>query len=311
MQKLSDSIIYKYDQSLQEALAYRFVKDTEESNKDRFSDFEYSLSRNKGYLSNVTKNFFRSNELLFSCSENLKKFPFYLPIVITPQYSLINLYPFEKSCDNKVQTSVKTQQLLGLSSAAIFMRHIVLNQSSYEKSTRLMGVLAGIYGRLIAKSIDKSFSINLFPLIEEQIKFLASYYFLKRVATISSKDDEEIIQLCKNNIRSTTLSSSSVITILSVFNTKEGFLNFTAFNNELEKVFYSRLRGLTPNVIIANTAKLFGERMILSIDYLPYLVANIIFYMSNSLLNNEFSLEKILGNDILIIPKELNRISGY
>lgn len=294
MKKLSNTLYYQYDNSIVNALKIVPDPQTDFMNNEQLSDFLYDISkRSKSPYTNLIAANLEKGLLKFTCDERMMKIPLYLPILVYPAYSLINLSHLTKTCEKNKPTNVKFNQMLGLAAAASIMRSIIMNPEKYKKNTKILGFLAKTYATMVSKAIDKAYAINLDPLINEQIKYLCAKYFLVNLLEMPS--NSSLIDTIPNVVVNQGQASVGSVKSIDILIPDDMFDSLPVFINGLAKLFPGKLTGATPSVFISNIARMFSERAMLAFDYFPYLVANIIFFHSSSMLNNEFGWDKILA----------------
>ena len=192
--------------------------------------------------------------------------------------------------------------LFGLMLGGSVMNRMQLQESSIMSSTKLLTALSRIYSRIFTKILDKNYAISANELFLDQLRYLTAKFFL--LGVVGRPEAESV-----NDIASKSIGSSSKQAVQAVDQQipAGAYTDMTSFVKAISET-YKRLANVTYRSILGEVAKLYSAPAFLMLEYCPFFVVNILFAMTSSGINNEYSFESVLENDGRAVYIELARL---
>lgn len=165
---------------------------------------------------------------------------------------------------------------------------------------------SALYAILFNKVISKMFTLNVTPAKSDIMIFLSSMFFITNMLGRDEDSLEDIniryaLDNCKN-------SSKLVIEdIIREFDFKKDMKDFNTFIQAIaDKV--PGLENLSIKRFTEEYMKSFGPLMLFSLEFLPTFIFNLGCVQVGSNLNNQYSIENLLGKEINTFIKDFSSL---
>ena len=211
-----------------------------------------------------------------------------------------NISQFASQDENRnIKISVKT--MFGFMLGASVARAIAVNPNILA-SHKLLKHLVTIYVRIFTKILDKNFAITANSLHFDQIKYVCAKFFILSVLGLPDNDTNRTIAASVISASSEPLVKAiDNETDSDIYNDIESFLGFLSGH-------FTRLSKLSYRLVLNDLVKMYKAPTLLILEYAPYFIANILYVLVASNINNEYVFENVLGKDGIEVYKELDRL---
>ena len=170
---------------------------------------------------------------------------------------------------------------------------------AFSKKVNVVILCAKIFSKLFTHVIDYIANISVVSENRDKMLYLSSKYFLFNHMQLEDEDRINEIAIKASGI---TESQARIFNIASEGNDLE---TLPGFVDTIIKLF--KLEKLTLSVVIEKWMFLYGSGTALALEFLPSFLALVTDAYSGVYLNNQKSIEKILGKDLV----ELGKLNIY
>lgn len=175
-----------------------------------------------------------------------------------------------------------------------------------KNKSNLIRLGSRMYSKLFAKVMNKMFSLNVTPAKNDIITFLAGMFFIQN---IMGRDEESLLDINKRYALENCKNSSMLVLedTARLFDFSKDLADLDTFIKAIaDKV--PGLEDLTTRAFTEQFVTSYGPNMLLSLEYLPTFISNLGCVTVGSYLNNQASIENLLGRDIDLFIKEFSTI---
>lgn len=237
---------------------------------------------------------------------SLDNMPPFIPFWTLPNsgksVTVVNVTRFSRIDKKTKEISIYPKTMFGLLLAGTVMNKLQQNENMILSSTKLLTALCCIYSRIFTKILDKNYAISANEIYLDQVRYLTAKFFL--LSVVGRPDSAST-----SDIAAKAIGNSSKQAVMQVDSQLPpgSFENMLTFIDGLKSVF-KRLTNLSYRNILAEIAKGYSAPAFLMMEYVPYFIANILYTVTNSGINNEYSFESVLGKDGIVVYQELARL---
>lgn len=198
--------------------------------------------------------------------------------------------------------SIDTRKLFALLQTGYILHQCSLKWTKVTTNATVIKHGSSIYANIFSKVLDKTNAISLNKIRLDQVRYLASKFFLINMMERENNETTNSIAY-RNCVNGTTLGT--------IFDTD---INFTddAYNS-LDKFLLNlkTLDGLTDVNIrsyMENFIRMYGSSSVLALEYFPLFCHMIFSSMVNANINNQGIIEPMTAKDTGLMYVELARI---
>jgi len=239
-------------------------------------------------------------------SDTFGKLPSFIPIwsryvIGNKVKTFVNLTgPAMRRPGKDLNIGVRT--LFALMTCGSIMQAFVTTPDKFLKNVNIYKNLNIIYTKMITKAIDKNFGISQNRVDVDKLSYFISKFFFLNL--LEMQDNISVKNMAAETSQST--SKDLLLSIDSEFDEK----NYHDINDFLDGLgkYFPRLSNLVLRSLMLEIAKTYKPFMLLSIEFMPYLLMNVVSTVLSAGLNNDFAFENICGKEGLKIFQEINKI---
>lgn len=251
-------------------------------------------------LKNKTINDVKNSRVLpIFCKNSTIKLPNTIPFFlvntgkgINAIANLSNFTTVDRSESYNIDPKILYSLLQGASiSATCYQKY-----SSLKNKANILKIGSYVYATLFTKTINKMYSLNITPAKTDMMMFLSSMFFLTNV--IGRDEDSYEDTNIKFSLEHCKAASKLLIDdIIRKFDFKKDCTSLETFINAIASNI-SGLESITARGFSEQYISMYGPNMILSIECLPIFIWNLGCVQVGSYLNNQNSIENIVGKEI-------------
>lgn len=209
-----------------------------------------------------------------------------------------NVIKFNAST-GRFNTSTETL-IANLVEAKINMAYYMIPKT-YTKKTTFMVMAIRSFAKLFTHLVDYTLNISVIPGNRNKMMYFAAKYFITQVLQYS--DDEDRVNALAQKAVDVKGTEASIFDMVCNFD--EDFTSFPAFVDFIGKAFKVDKEKNTMSLFTEKWMFLYGPGTILAVEYLPTFISMITNAYCGVYLNNQKTIEKILGNDLVAFGKEV------
>ena len=272
----------------------------------------YLVKREKSPLFLRAVDDLTSGRITFLYGKRFEKIPSFLPLIgrkmPTGHVNVVvnmNLYGKMKEVKNSTERlfDVQARTLYGLLIGAHLYRISIENENRIFNSAVVLKGTCSFYAAAMVKALDRNFGISANGVAEDQIRYLFAKFFLINVL---GKEPGDIVN--SYAIAAVTKTSPSVVQLIdketdpNTFASMESFLSFLVIK-------FSRLEKLTVRSLYGQVANMFRSPAIMMVEFAPYILINLAFFVAAANINNEAAIAGIVKKEHTDIFTEIYRLS--
>lgn len=272
----------------------------------------YLVKREKSPLFLRAVDDLTSGRITFLFGKRFEKIPSFLPMIGRKMPNgavnvVVNMNLYGKMKEVKGSTEklfdIQARTLYGILIGAHLYRISIENENRIFNSAVVLKGTCSFYAAAMVKALDRNYGISSNGVAEDQIRYLFAKFFLINVL---GKEQGDMI----NNyaLAAVTKTSASVVQLIDketdteTFATLESFLSFLV-------VKFSRLEKLTIRSLYGQVANMFRSPAIMMVEFAPYVLINIAFFIAAANINNEAAIAGIVKKEHTDIFTEIYRLS--
>lgn len=287
----------------------QFKNSAHDTTKERISESIRSIAKkeNRPLKSKVLSDFNDEKVIPIISPSTMEQVPPYIPMWITrtsrgDTSAIVNITRFSRIDKKTNDLSIYPKTLFGLLLGGTVLKALTESEYSILNSTKLLTSLSIIYSRIFSKILDKNYAISANELFLDQIKYLSAKFFL--LSVVGRPDNPSTTNIA---LKSISYSSSVSVKQIDASIPAGSYSDILTFLDALKSQF-KRLDKLTYRSILADIAKQYSAPAFLILEYCPFFIANILYAVTNSGINNEYSFESVLGKEGIYVYQELSRL---
>lgn len=162
---------------------------------------------------------------------------------------------------------------------------------------------ASAFSSLFTYIIDYLFKITTISSIRDRCVYLSAMYYL--ISLLGKDINDNTKRLCRNIAG---ISEKEEQLIMIQLDQEKAFININFFILELNKIL--KLSKLTIDVVVEKWLYLFGVGTQFALELYPSFATMITNAYSGCYLNNQKTIEKIIGKDMVEITKTIFKVGG-
>lgn len=174
-----------------------------------------------------------------------------------------------------------------------------------KNKTSILKTGSYIYSTLFTKVINKNFSLAVTPGKTDLITCLSSLFFLINLLGRDEENLEKInIRYALDNCkRSSDIYVSSILDKFEIEDFKDLDTFIKAIGENVPGLESISTRSFTEQYVTS-----YGPNMLMSLEFLPTFVANCAYIMIGSYLNNQHTIENLVGSEIIKFINEFTTL---
>lgn len=192
----------------------------------------------------------------------------------------------------KVQVDVLIAYLVSAKTNMVYYKL----ENAFTSKSSYMAIASSIYAKLFTNLIDYVGNISVIPGNKQKMRFYAAKFFLINVMQLTNEDKINSIAAKACEAKELEAKAFDVVTNDEDFKTIESFVAL------VKKIF--KLDKLTVSLVIEKWMYLYGPATIMAIEFLPAFITMITDAYCGVYLNNQKSIEKIIGKELVLFGKE-------
>lgn len=302
---ISDCLLYKKMPGLRVAMtnAIEHGKRIDKNTDEFIEDVALEVKRSKAppYLLKILNS--KNTQLIYPENEPLPKAirVFVAKDIVKKKNATYTAFIDVTNCVTTNLTNkrynVKTNLLLAyLIDAKINMMYYGI-PGVFAKSANNVVLQARAFAKLFTHCIDYLGNISVIPENREKAMYLASKYYLNNILGIDSEEKVEGVAAKASNLTPTQKSTFGILTDNKDLGSIAGLV-------EANKDLF-HLKNLTLSVLLEKWMYLYGSPTFLALEFLPSFLCMITDAYMGVFLNNQKTIEKILGKDLVELGKSL------
>ena len=199
---------------------------------------------------------------------------------------------------------VHQKLMLGMLSAAAVYHAWVSNPERFVRNKRLMVDLSMVYSRALANALDRKHDLGRGTVHSDNVRYcLAKFFYLNMAdAKWTPAVDEYAAKSSQETDAGTVKLADSDADQDRIYSSFEELIVFMASR-------FPRMAKATPRAVLAEMAVTHRASGVLMADYMPYLMAHVVFFGTGSGFGNEFVFEKAMGRNGANAFKQLAALS--
>ena len=277
------------------ALLTRAPVITEENLREAFATIQSSY---KFPLKNKVLDAYKNGLIVLKFSGNTTRLPTCLPFILTKSSSnqivgIIDVAIYGRMDEDTGNVSIDPKKLYIMMEGAMLARTLYIYSKYLNTRTALINNSTAIYSAMFTKVLNKMFSLNIHKDRLHAILFLSSKFML---VNILGMDPTKTDLIYNYSIRNCTSPNHAFIeTIDSTFPT-EAYTSIDTFITELAKPQYRLgLQKLNVRTYMEAFINMYDSATLLALESYPYFVYNVLGVTSGAYINNQYTLEDVVG----------------
>lgn len=301
----SNTYLYSMSSNLEKKI-FEFIMKGEEIDKDTesFSDLRHDLKRRQ--VTNSLTKVVDSKNIILMMSDN--PLPKAFKVFCATDVKGDNKKKVFVDCSEIIKFKDGIYKCRDIDIFVAYMISAMNNRIYYADPKRILnnsGIIkdgASVFSSLFTYVIDYLNKISIVPSTKAKCIYLSALYYITNILGLECTDDKK--SLCRN----ISGISEREEDVLFIQLDKDWNLNIKFFINEVSKIL--RLNKLTLEVFVEKWIFLYGTGTHFALELYPPFVSMITDAYVGCYINNQKTIEKIIGRDLVNLTNDVFRIGA-